>query len=244
MRRQKEFYVYVYLNPLAPGYYTCDDMAFKFKPIYVGKGCGNRLFYHLNEAKKDYEVVNSEKVDLIRKILDSGKNPVVYKIKENLTNNEAMCIEKKLIDTFGITREDGILTNISKGGVVHKHQNETIDFIRLILEDAKERLQQSLNQFHNILDKLPRGSIQYKKIRNGDFAYLAFRKGEKVKFKYIGKKESSSDFDMQARLKTRAEIQDKLNVCRSRLTDVERLIFILDLHSDYGDLSESDQGAN
>jgi hypothetical protein len=35
---QNKFYVYVYLDPLEPGIFTCEDIAFKFKLIYVGKG--------------------------------------------------------------------------------------------------------------------------------------------------------------------------------------------------------------
>ena len=137
---QNKFYVYVYLNPLEPGIFTCEDIAFKFKPIYVGKGCGNRIFHHLTEAKRPERTINPEKAALIRKILNSGNNPLIFKVKEGLTDNEALTLEQKLIDKFGLTREEGIPTNINKGGAVRKHRDNLVDFVRLIFEEEKERL--------------------------------------------------------------------------------------------------------
>jgi hypothetical protein len=177
---RRKFYVYVYLNPLEPGHFTCDDILFKYRPIYVGKGCGKRIFQHLEDARKPTKKSNREKTELISRIIDSGNNPLVFKVKEGLTNNEALSLEQNLISTFGINIEGGILANISKGGVFNKRQNNTVEFIRIVLEEQKEQLQKAVKRCLDELNELPKGSIQYKTIRNGDYAYLAYRKAEKL----------------------------------------------------------------
>jgi len=236
-----KFYVHVYLNPLEPGSFACDDITFKHKPIYVGKGCGKRVSGHLEDAKQPAKKSNREKAELISKIINSGNNPLVFKVKEGLTNNEALTLERKLINKFGISLEGGILANISKGGVYHKRQNNAVEFIRAILEEEKARLQKSIQSCLDELDELPRGSIQYKTIRNGDYAYLAYRKAEKVKYKYIGKKDGQAVREMKTRLENRAIIEDKLNTKQSKLTDIERTMYFLDLYFDYGDLPDPDE---
>jgi len=162
-------------------------------------------------------------------------------VKEGLTNNEALSLEQNLISTFGINIEGGILANISKGVVFNKRQNNTVEFIRIVLEEQKEQLQKAVKRCLDELNELPKGSIQYKTIRNGGYAYLAFRKAERVKFKYIGKKDGQAVRKMKTKLEKRAVIQDRLHTKQSLLTDIERTMYFLDLCFDYGDFSNPDE---
>lgn len=195
----------------------------------------------MGDANQPAKKSNQEKAELISKIIDSGNNPLIFKVKEGLTNNEALTLERKLINNFGISQEGGILSNISKGGVFNKRQNNTVEFIRVVLEEEKEQLQKSVKRCLDELDELPRGSIQYKTIRKGDYAYLAYRKAQKVKFKYIGKKDGQAVREMKTKLEKRSIIQDQLNTKQSLLTDIERTIYFLDLYFDYGELSDPNE---
>lgn len=119
-------------------------------------------------------------------------------------------------------------------GVFNKRQNNTVEFIRIVLEEQKEQLQKAVKRCLDELNELPKGSIQNKTIRNVDYAYLAYRKAEKVKFKYIGKKDSQAVCKVLSDLENRAIIQEKLHTKQSLLTDIERTIYFLDLYFDYG----------
>lgn len=109
---KNEFYVYIYLNPLKPGYYTYGDNIFDFEPFYVGKGNGRRFLDHLVNQEG-----SQEKNHLINSLLDSNNYPIIIKIKEKLSEDEAFHLEKKLIKIIGRKiLNEGPLLNIQPGG--------------------------------------------------------------------------------------------------------------------------------
>jgi len=91
------FYVYVYLDSIKPGSYDYGEFHFDFEPFYVGKGKGVRWLNHLRWAEN--KINNSYKLNKIRKIQSLGLEPKIIKYKENLTEEEAFDLEKKLIKT-------------------------------------------------------------------------------------------------------------------------------------------------
>ena len=116
MKIKNKYYIYIYLDPRKPGKYSYEDYCFLYEPFYVGKGSGDRMFRHLKEDENNTE--NTYKYRKIRNITKSfSSEPIVMKIKENLTEVDAYDFEKKLI--FEIGRgciKKGPLTNISEGG--------------------------------------------------------------------------------------------------------------------------------
>jgi hypothetical protein len=77
-----------------------------FMPFYIGKGKGDR--YLSGERNAAYQ-----KID--KKIRLAGKTAKIIKIKEGLTESEALQLEAKLIDIFGLAIYDGVLTNLDEG---------------------------------------------------------------------------------------------------------------------------------
>ncbi len=77
--------------------------------FYVGKGTGNRIFAHINEAIA--AVPNTPKLGRIRTI-HAREQEVVYTIhRHGLTEKEAFEVEASLIDFLGLTE----LTNLVSG---------------------------------------------------------------------------------------------------------------------------------
>lgn len=100
------YYTYVYYFP--------DSMI----PFYVGMGHGNRKMSHLKDAAlHPVPQQGKHKLNTIREILASGKEPIVTVIRSGLTKKEAGDLEEQLIESIG--RRDlgtGPLTNQTKGG--------------------------------------------------------------------------------------------------------------------------------
>lgn len=83
----------------------------KNEPIYIGKGQGNRLRYHLKRLD------NSHFANRLRKMKTEGFEPIISKIIENVDASTALRVEMELIEKYG--RRDlgtGPLLNMTCGG--------------------------------------------------------------------------------------------------------------------------------
>lgn len=112
LESEKVYYVYAY--------YNLDN-----SPFYIGKGKDNRFLYHLYEFqnyRKDKTLYNKYKTNKIKSIIKSvGEeyflNHCIKIIKDRLTNEEALLLEKAEIEKYGkLIDGTGILTNITDGG--------------------------------------------------------------------------------------------------------------------------------
>jgi hypothetical protein len=92
-----EFYVYFLQDPRTE------------EIFYVGQGSGNRVFNHLEGAiKTDRE---TEKLDKIRSIVESGNTVKHYILRHGLTEDVSLAIEASLIDFIGMKN----LSNLQGG---------------------------------------------------------------------------------------------------------------------------------
>lgn len=137
------FYTYIYLNVLKPGHYEYDDLSFDYEPFYVGKGKYDRYLYHLNKVKNNCKYKNSLKFSIIEENIKNGKDPIIIKIQDNLSEEESLHLEKLLIRKIGrLDLGKGPLTNLNDGGhkpqVNYRHSEETK--IKLSEINKKENL--------------------------------------------------------------------------------------------------------
>lgn len=114
-----EYYVYVYLDPTKPDIYETHFLTFLYEPFYIGFGSKNRMFDHIkrtyNKNNKNFNICK------IRKMIDGNIQPIILKIFDNLSPEEAKILEIKMISDLGTRAKvagikRGPLTNLTSGG--------------------------------------------------------------------------------------------------------------------------------
>lgn len=113
-----DFYVYVLLDPRKPGNFEYGPLSFDYEPFYVGKGKGkrDRSHFRMGNVRQDAARIKSPfKVNKILKILESGLEPVVVRIKQEATERVAFKLEMRAIELIG-RKPLGPLTNLTNGG--------------------------------------------------------------------------------------------------------------------------------
>lgn len=149
-------YVYVYLDTRKPGIFIYDELNFEYEPFYVGKGCGNRAYDHINEKR----IINAHKSGKIKKIKDCCLSPKILFLYENLDDVEAQKIEIEVIEKIG-RYPNGPLTNMTNGGdgsLGLKRSIESIDKQKESIRNNKEwydkmKSVEFSNKMSNILKK-------------------------------------------------------------------------------------------
>lgn len=113
-----QFYVYCLVDPR-------DNRIF-----YIGKGCGNRVFQHANDAISTND--DNLRLEIIRDIISKGYSVKYFIIRHKLTEAVAYQIESTLIDflTFKDFNLTTVLTNIQSG---YHQWNEGIKSIEDII---------------------------------------------------------------------------------------------------------------
>lgn len=115
----EKYYTYIYLDPRKSGDFIYqrgieEVYCFNHEPFYIGKGLGDRLFWHLNCYKSDG---NRHKKNIIKKIRRNGLEPIIIKVLQNATEDEAFTEEITLISIIGrVDKGLGTLTNKTNGG--------------------------------------------------------------------------------------------------------------------------------
>ena len=94
-------YVYIYY----------DTRKNPHEPIYVGKGNGNRISFHKTRAK------NPALKGKIAKMKALNLVPIIEKVIDNISDQEAIKLEMELIAKYGrIDLGTGTLCNLTEGG--------------------------------------------------------------------------------------------------------------------------------
>jgi hypothetical protein len=121
---RKIYYVYLYLDTRHPARYENEFryvlpsgrvVVLSHRPMYAGKGKGERLYAHLQETSS-YRA-DSHKVRVLRKLEELGLEPIIISAKSLFDEATAFALEIDLI--AGIGRhglKTGPLTNLTDGG--------------------------------------------------------------------------------------------------------------------------------
>jgi len=116
------FYIYIYLDPRKFGKYSYKNLGFLYEPFYVGKGKNNRWKSNCGRNRHFKRIIN--------KIKNSGLEPIVFKLYENLNEKDSLKKEIELIEEIGCKfLRTGTLINETTGGdgiSGYKHTEESI----------------------------------------------------------------------------------------------------------------------
>lgn len=111
-----EFYIYIYSDPRVTIKDNFEMIPNNFLPLYVGKGKRDRLYHHLKYLEKGYKGYNQDLKKEIRNILSDGFEPIIIKLFENLSENDAFLKERLIIELIGKREDGGYLLNKTNGG--------------------------------------------------------------------------------------------------------------------------------
>jgi len=133
------FYVYIYLDPRKAGEYKYEKYEFDYEPFYVGKGKDDQYLRHIYESKINFDNRNQFKLNKIRKIKkETGEDPIIIKVEENLLEDESFDLETKLIREVGrVNLGIGPLTNLTDGGEGPSGRIKSEEEIKKISEAKK-----------------------------------------------------------------------------------------------------------
>ncbi len=93
-----------------------------------------------------------------------------------------------------------------------------------ILQDEYNRLQSLLEEYINLINVLPKGSISKKKIKNNFYYYLVYRKKDKIKFDYIGKKDSEKYLIIKEQLVQRKKLSDNISEVKKYIKELKKYV--------------------
>jgi hypothetical protein len=96
--------------------------------------------------------------------------------------------------------------------------------LRPILQEEQQRLGRLCRKYRAEISKLPKGSISVKARRGRLYAYLAYRDGGRVVFKYIGGAQSKKVAEIREKIRSRKRFETLLKKARANLKETERAL--------------------
>jgi len=148
-----DYYVYVYIDPR------------NFEEFYFGKGRGSRKNAHL------FEDTDTEKSRRIKAITKAGMSPIIRVIARNLTEHDALLVEKTLLWKLG--RQ---LTNVSSGHYTDKFRPHNTLHVELSGYDYEKGI-----YYYNVGDGDVRCWEDYK-----EFGFISAGQGKRWKDAMLG----------------------------------------------------------
>jgi hypothetical protein len=127
--------------------------------FYIGKGTGSRASDHLKK------VDDTRKGKHIQEILNSGNVPIISKIVEEITEDQALKIELELISNFGTIDSGGLLYNTVIPRFIKRKTNDKVTVPNGAVEKAQLGLKLLKDSITSLSEENPEG------ITNSDCAH-------------------------------------------------------------------------
>ena len=93
-----------------------------------------------------------------------------------------------------------------------------------ILKEEEARLKEAGGSYEREIAKLPKGSLQLKRIKERDYAYRAYRQGERVVYEYLGDLKPEELKGVKQKIELRRRYEGKLREVRKNLREVRRMV--------------------
>ena len=93
-----------------------------------------------------------------------------------------------------------------------------------ILIDEYKRLKNLLQDYLVRINKLPKGCIRKRIIKKNIYYYLAYRLKDKIKYDYIGKKESEKYNEIKELLLQRKKLSDKISEVKQYIKELSKYV--------------------
>jgi len=90
------------------------------------------------------------------------------------------------------------------------------------MTEERERLNELIVFYNKKIEDLPKGSISNKTINGKKYAYILYRKKNKVITEYIGPIKSEKAANLKAKINERREYETLLKKAKENLKEVER----------------------
>ncbi|MBF0430457.1 MAG: hypothetical protein HQK83_04220 [Fibrobacteria bacterium] len=101
-----------------------------------------------------------------------------------------------------------------------------MSILKDVLVEERDRLVALIKQYGKEMALLPKGSLSVKKIRNGLYAYRAFREKYKVCFEYLGSVESEKALKFKEKMEERRNFNSLLKDAKKNLDEVQRMLSV------------------
>ena len=96
--------------------------------------------------------------------------------------------------------------------------------LRGIIKEEEVRLKEAGGSYEREIARLPKGSIQLKRIKEREYAYRAYRKGERVVYEYLGDLKPEELKGVRKKIELRRRYEGKLREVRENLREVRRMV--------------------
>ncbi|NBF41918.1 MAG: hypothetical protein GVY14_16025 [Spirochaetes bacterium] len=133
-----------------------------------------------------------------------------------MTSAEAIGVEKRLIEHFGVYSDGGLLTNLVAGATAPSWSSEFAKFVYLLLQQERQRLNALQSSISAQIEQLPKGSLSVKRRWNTDYIYL-----DKV-----GTEKAEA---LRKQIDERLNLQAKQEPIERELHEITRLVYAVEL---------------